>query len=608
MTHAEALRALEESGGAIAGIGFVLGDGWGGLDLDDCVDPETGELVDPRAAAVLELVPKARAEHSPSGKGLKVVGRAPRWLELTFGKDKVEVRSSSSGYFTMTGKPYREGTHAEDLPVDAIAAYFGAPSAKAAPAAKVMPNVANPGTQNSTMFTEMCALRRRNYNAEEIAAAIWTMVGQGRFPSEAGKGSWTERDVSDMAQRVCARYPAGDDDFTRDEKGVPHKTRANIKRAFRALGARPRWNRFSNQGEIEKDGRTLPMTDETMRALYDECDESLKFKPTKGDFIDVALLLAERDDYHPVRDYLDSLTWDGIPRVNVWLAAYAGAEHTEYTKAVGRLVLVAAVRRVRSPGCKFDELMVLESATQGRDKSNLLRVLCPNPAWFSETLALASDAKVVIERTSGVWIAEAAEMVGNHKAVDQLKSFLSTSTDGPVRLAYEKLPTKVPRQFVVVGTTNHRTYLRDLTGNRRFWPVTVGTIDLQELEKDRDQLWAEAAHLEARGESIRLDRSLWESAAREQDARRVMDPWEEVLEDAFGVGPMLVSSREVWQTVGVPVERRTQQDNERLGSVIRRLGFESCTFREEGIVKRGFKRGGLPTDQLPRTPSPQGNL
>jgi hypothetical protein len=590
MTRKEATRRWQTV--EADGVGLVLGDGWGGLDLDECRDPKTGKL-DPRAEAVLDLVPGARVEVSPSGKGVKLVGRAARWLELTF-RDSVSVRSSDSGYFTVTGVLYREGAWDAEVPVDAIAEYFGTPAARAeAKVSKTVPTVVNPGSQNSTMFAEMCALRRRGYKDTEVAALVWEGVQSGRYPAEQGKDRWSRREVDQMAQRVCARYPAGDDDFTKNDKGVPHPTPENIRRAFRALAARPRLDRFSQQHVVEREGRSALMSDEVMRRLFFECGEALNFRPPRALFHEVAYDMAALDDFHPVRDYLADLEWDGVPRVDAWLHTYAGAEDTPYSRAVGKLVAVAAVRRVRQPGCKFDELLVLESQTQGLDKSNLLRKLCPNSEWFSESLSLATDSKVVIERTSGVWIAEAAEMVGSGKDIDRLKSFLSTSTDGPVRLAYAREPVKVPRQFVVVGTTNHGQYLRDMTGNRRFWPVAVGRIDLELVARDRDQIWAEAAHMEEQGESIRLDRALWEAAGEEQEKRRVTDPWEELLLDAFGNADCVVSSRRVWREIGVPVDRRTQEDNERLSAVTRRLGFERCTFKERGTgeVRRGYRRG-----------------
>ena len=247
-----------------------------------------------------------------------------------------------------------------------------------------------------------------------------------------------------------------------------------------------------------RDGTQRALDDETVVPLWFDIDEQFKFRPTR-EFFDAALKhLAWKHRYHPVRDYLAGLRWDGTPRVDRWLVAYGGAADTAYVRAVGALVLVAAVRRVRTPGCKFDELLALESEVQGTEKSSALRTLCPDENWFSDDLPLASDSKVVIERTAGKWLIEASELLGSAREADHLKSFLSRQTDGPVRLAYARLPTEVPRQFVVIGTTNECTgYLKDTTGGRRFWPVRVMRFEIARLRADRDQLWAEAAHREA---------------------------------------------------------------------------------------------------------------
>ena len=142
------------------------------------------------------------------------------------------------------------------------------------------------------------------------------------------------------------------------------------------------------------------------------------------------------------------------PRVDQWLVTYAGAEDSNYTRAVGALVLIAAVRRVRQPGCKFDEMLVLEQPQQGTDKSSALAVLAVNEDWFTDDLPLNVEAKRVIETLRGRWIVEAAELSGMRKAdVEHLKAMLSRRVDR-ARMAYGRLPIEAPRQCIIVGTTN----------------------------------------------------------------------------------------------------------------------------------------------------------
>ena len=141
----------------------------------------------------------------------------------------------------------------------------------------------------------------------------------------------------------------------------------------------------------------------------------------------------------PVFDYLDAL-WDGKPRVDRWLTTYAGAEDSEYVRAVGALMLIAGVRRIRKPGCKFDEMLVLEQPNQGTDKSSALAVLAVNDDWFCDDLPLNTDSKGVIEALRGRWIIEVAELSGMRKAeVEHVKSLLSRRIDR-ARMAYGRLP------------------------------------------------------------------------------------------------------------------------------------------------------------------------
>jgi predicted P-loop ATPase len=267
------------------------------------------------------------------------------------------------------------------------------------------------------------------------------------------------------------------------------------------------------------------------------------------------------------------------------------------------LPLIAAVRRVRQPGCKFDELLVLESA-QGRFKSSALRVLCPDESWFSDDLPLGVDSKLVIERTSGCWLLEAAELHGHRgKEAEAVKAFLSRQTDGPVRLAYGRLPVTVPRQFVIIGTTNSSAeYLKDATGARRFWPVAVSGFDVAALGRDRDQLWAEAAAREAAGESIRLRSALWAAAGIEQEDRRAVDPWEPVLEPLL-VGNGLtrvehVQVSAIWDLLKLEANCRDNRHAGRVAVILQQYGFTKKRKRridgkpETCWVRPGEDEGG----------------
>jgi predicted P-loop ATPase len=353
--------------------------------------------------------------------------------------------------------------------------------------------------------------------------------------------------------------------------------------ALRRLGVLVRHDIFQDRLIIDGLAGCGPLLDDrAMERLWLTIDERFRFRPGKDFFWTVVGDEARQHAYHPVCAYLASLKWDGVPRIDKWLTTYGGAESTPYTDAVGALALVAAVRRVRQPGCKFDEMVVLESA-QGTDKSTALRTLAVRDEWFSDDLPLGNaDGKRVIEALAGRWIVEAAELNGMRKGdVDHLKASLSRTHDR-ARMSYDRLVTEAPRQCVIMGTTNSAEYLRDSTGNRRFWPVSIKRFDIDALRRDRDQLWAEAAAREAQGASIRLDPSLWAAAADEQAERRIADPWEEMIVEHLLGREGKLKVEDAWKLVGVPEGQRTQEHNRRLGEAMRKAGWDRTRRRARG--------------------------
>lgn len=394
-------------------------------------------------------------------------------------------------------------------------------------------------------------------------------------------------------------------DFVRTADGLIVKDhQANVRRALQLLGVELSYQTFAERLLIKQidSSVVLPLDDNTVNRLWLQVDRECRFRPSFVFFEKVVKDTAHDNAFHPVRDYLNSLTWDNTPRIDTWLTDYAGAEdglrETEerrsYLAAVASIVLIAAVRRVRHPGCKYDEMLVLESE-QGLNKSSALRALCPNDEWFSDDLPLNVDAKQIIERTLGKWIIEASDLVGGRKADrDHLKSMLSRQIDGPARLAYAHLPVERPRQFIIIGTTNSAEYLADMTGARRFWPVKVRRFDVDGLLKARDQLWAEAATREAHNESIRLPEELWGEAGEQQEQRREVDAWEQVITTALAdietsaSGRRQVAAGLLWDLVGVTMDRRDRQGAKRLSEIMQRLGFTRQSIRIEGAVETGY--------------------
>ena len=259
-------------------------------------------------------------------------------------------------------------------------------------------------------------------------------------------------------------------------------------------------------------------TDVACAKLYFEKTYGI-WSPTKFKDALLAVTSAERL-YHPVKEYLNTLKWDGTPRLDTLLIDYLGAEDTPYVRAVTRKTLVAAVARIYRPGIKFDSILVL-NGEQGEGKSTLFAKL--GGPYFSDSLSISDmKDKTAAEKLQGYWILELSELTGMKKVdVEVVKSFI-TRTDDKFRHAYGTTVESHPRECVIVGTTNSEGgFLRDITGNRRFWPVNVsgnGKHRPWDLE-DVDQVWAEAIEYFNRGEELFLKGDIAAAAyAQQRDA------------------------------------------------------------------------------------------
>ena len=284
----------------------------------------------------------------------------------------------------------------------------------------------------------------------------------------------------------------------------------------------------------------------------------------KDRIFDAVNVVAQRGAFHPVREYLDSCTWDGVPRVETLLVDYLGAEDTPYTRAVTRKTLAAAVARIYRPGCKFDYMLTIRGR-QGIGKSAIIGKL--GGAWFSDTFT-TMQGKEAYEQVLGVWIMEVGELAGMRKAeAETIKLFITKQRDR-FRPAYGRRLQEFPRQCIFIGTTNETQFLRDTTGNRRFWVVDTPndpTHDLwEELTPDTvRQVWAEAVSIYKKGEPLYLPKEL------EATAREVQEAYEEETPRAGIVAEYLDRDLpEGWDEMDT-FSRRTWLESEAVGTIQR---------------------------------------
>lgn len=335
-------------------------------------------------------------------------------------------------------------------------------------------------------------------------------------------------------------------------------------------------------------------------------------------------VVAEAAAFHPVREYLEGLAWDGVERLPTWLSTYAGAEQNEYSAAVGARWLISAVARPMEPGCQVDCMLVLEGP-QGIRKSTLFRSLVPDMALYSETGVTIGD-KDSYQVLHGVWIYLLDELDSLKRGdVTKTKNFLTSPKDH-YRPSYGRIARDFYRQCVFAGTTNEETYLVDRTGNRRFWPVrVVRPIDIAGVVRDRDQLWAEAFQRYCDGEHWYVDTPELRKLCEAQQAERVAeDPWEHFVGrwlsnprqrkpgdtdratgEPFDISQGVLTSDVLVHAIGKASERVSKADEMRIAQALKELGYErGPRHRENGTrVRRYIRKAGTAGTEARDTPN-----
>ncbi len=324
-----------------------------------------------------------------------------------------------------------------------------------------------------------------------------------------------------------------------------------------------------------------------------------RIETQKPKIYDSIKYIAGRNRFHPVREYLSKLKWDGVDRCDTWLKDYLGARGPEpYLSDVSRKILVAMIKRVMEPGCKFDEMLILEGG-QGVGKSRSVRALAA--PWFSDAKIDMGDKDAVVTMRS-VWVLEMGELAAMRKTdLEQTKAFISRQTDR-IRMPYGMIAEDFPRQCVFIGTTNSDQYLKD-EENRRFWPVKVGHCRVDALAKVRDQLLAEAIDLYRFGETLYLENDQSRMVAKGEQKKRVFeDPWQTEIaefltnEKHVNFNPNYFDILELFSAwLGHTSGMAKPTEMMRAAAVLRNLGFKKRRLRVKGIRRVMWKNGDFGT-------------
>jgi predicted P-loop ATPase len=314
--------------------------------------------------------------------------------------------------------------------------------------------------------------------------------------------------------------------------------------------------------------------------------------------------------FHPVLEYLSNLHHDGTARLGSWLSTCLGVEQSRYSEDIGRRMLVAAVARIYDPGCKVDTVPIFEGP-QGARKSTAVKTLFE--PWFSDELA-DLGSKDASMQTRGVWGIEVSELDAMSRTeVSKIKAFTTRTTDR-FRPPYGSRVIESRRSCVFWGTTNAEGYLKDETGGRRFWPVKVGTINVDRLKELRDQLWAEAVILyNANVPWWITKREIQADAERNQQARYIGDPWDRAISDYVDSANEVTIEEVLRFALSLEIGRCGQIEMNRAARCLRSLGLSRVQVRigdkrvwkyRKLVTERPHDEASLVVTSLRPVPSP----
>ncbi|MEY8205866.1 MAG: virulence-associated E family protein, partial [Bermanella sp.] len=295
------------------------------------------------------------------------------------------------------------------------------------------------------------------------------------------------------------------------------------------------------------------------------------FTPREADALGAVIVAAESNRFHPVQNYLTALKWDGVKRIDGWLHTYLGVVHTEYSRLVGAMFMVAAVARVMRPPVKVDTVLILEG-DQGLGKSTAISILAGE--WFTDTPLVLSE-KDAMQQLQGVWLIELAELDSLNKADStKAKQFFAKLVDR-FRPSHERLVKEFPRQCIFVGSTNRKDYLRDTTGNRRYHPVHCSKVEKELLAQDRGQLWAEALAMYQEGFQWWPSDKHAHLFVEQQEDRMQSDAWEDLIVSWLSSHTRVevMMAEMMADALKLDPAHMTRPSENRVGDIMMRLGW-----------------------------------
>jgi predicted P-loop ATPase len=625
------------------GFAFLPGDGLIGIDIDGALQDDAPPEKRERAKRIIQAC-ASYTEYSPSGNGVHIIVNG---FTETFKSNELGIEVfCGRQFFTMSGNPY-PGTVGEvrQISLETLDKLRNTVKQQATQA-PTKPIPQPPASERTKLESALVFIHpdcgyedwirvgmaiHAELGDQGLAVWDWWSARGGKYPGQREiemhwrsfkPGAITGGTIYHMAQAAGWRPPrptvvpavkptttavtpandnqpeplqhGGDYALEVNSKGEPYPTVANITRVLNAdpVLAKTIWFDEFLQRVVTAWRRSEPTewadVDDVNLLIY--LQESLRLpKLAKSTVQDAITATAHQDVRNEAKAYLDSVKWDGVERLPMFFPDYFGTDNTEYTQRCGVNFWVSMVARVMRPGCKVDNMVVLEGP-QGTGKSSALAII--GGKWFTEAHRSPTDKDFFVE-LEGKMLVEIGEMDAFSRAeVNKTKQVITCQTDR-YRAPYDRRAADHPRRCVFAGTTNRDDWNKDETGARRFWPIYCTDIDHSNLALQRDQLFAEAVHRLNQGERW------WEmpiSATKaQQEARRDADELESVLEDwLIGRGEVTVGAV-MNDLMKVPLDRQDKQLQMRIGKALRAIGWVKSSapvYRGGRNVRVWTKRGG----------------